>query len=108
MFARLFLRPEGMRHAKRANTTRWELVMRYPPVATGGGDSEIGPIRTEAGRRLVAGNSDNGGAGYVNDNHPSDANDNRGARLAVVAYFSDLTNPLLSIAASWNRPAILK
>jgi len=36
------------------------------------------------GLRLNAGNSENGGAGYLNDNDRSNRNDNLGARLAVV------------------------
>jgi len=36
------------------------------------------------GHFLTAGNSENGGAGYLNDNDRSNRNDNLGARLAVV------------------------
>ena len=36
------------------------------------------------GLRLNAGNSENGGAGYLNDNDRSNRNDNLGARLAFV------------------------
>ncbi len=58
--------------------------MVHPRVATLGSGSERRAAQTGAGRFLLAGNSENGGAGYVNDNHPSDRNDNRGARLAAV------------------------
>ena len=34
--------------------------------------------------RVIAGNSDNGGAANVNWNHPGNSNDNIGFRLAVV------------------------
>lgn len=34
-------------------------------------------------RRLLAGNSENGGLSYVNDDDPARTNDNRGARLSV-------------------------
>ena len=38
------------------------------------------------GRLLTAGNSENGGAGNLDNNHRSNSNDNLGARLAVVFF----------------------
>ena len=47
---------------------------------------EKGQYTRESGdsKRLVMGNSDNGGAGNVNWDHPDNSNDNIGFRAAVV------------------------
>lgn len=52
------------------------------------GGKEKGQYNRESGdsNRLVAGNSDNGGAANANWDHPSNSNDNIGFRAAVVSF----------------------
>ena len=47
---------------------------------------KAGNAKRDAGEsnRVIAGNSDNGGAANTNWNHPGNSNDNVGFRLAVV------------------------
>lgn len=70
------------------------LKIRYFEIAISGNNEvvntcfrkERGQCNRESGdsNRLVAGNSDNGGAANANWDHPSNSNDNVGFRAAVV------------------------
>jgi hypothetical protein len=56
----------------------------FVPCAEQSAKRQEPPSKKRGGHRLNAGNSENGGAGNLDNNHRSNSNDNLGARLAVV------------------------
>ena len=55
------------------------------------------------GYRLMSGNSDNGGAGYVNNDHRGNRWDNRGFRLSVAQLFYKRLSPATDHFSDFNQ-----
>lgn len=66
------------------------------PIQSGG--KEKGQCERDSGdsNRVIVGNSDNGGAGNANWNHPDNENDNVGWRAAVVLSYFTIYLPFIS------------